>query len=198
MNPSLTLPRRAGGFERTETDLPGVCLIAPAVVADARGFFAEIYRADHLAALGIADVFVQDNHSRSRRGTLRGLHAQLRRPQAKLCRVTQGEVLDVAVDIRVGSPHFGRHVAVHLSAESWLEIYVPRGFAHGFLVLSDYAEFQYKCSDFYDAADEIGVLWNDPALAIPWGVTAPELSAKDRALPCLAEIPPERLPRFEG
>jgi len=198
VNPLLTSPRRAGGFERTETDLPGVCLIAPAAVADARGFFAETYRADHFAALGIADVFVQDNHSRSRRGTLRGLHAQLRRPQAKLCRVTQGEVLDVAVDIRVGSPHFGRHVAVRLSAENKLQIYVPRGFVHGFLVLSDYAEFQYKCSDFYDAADEIGVLWSDPALAIAWDVTAPDLSAKDRALPRLADIPPQRLPRFEG
>jgi len=198
MNASLTVPRRAGGFERTETDLPGVCLIAPGVVADARGFFAETYRADHFAALGIADVFVQDNHSRSRRGILRGLHAQLHHPQAKLCRVTQGEVLDVAVDIRKGSPHFGRHVAVHLSTENRVEIYVPRGFAHGFLVLSDYAEFQYKCSDYYDRSDEIGVLWNDPALAIRWGVTTPELSARDSVLPRLADIPPDRLPRFEG
>ena len=184
------------GFDRVGTGLPDVCLIVPKLFGDQRGFFMETYHREKFAALGIDEVFVQDNHSRSARGTLRGLHAQLRTSQAKLCRVTLGEVLDVVVDIRRGSPTFGRHVTTVLSAANCHQIYVPRGFAHGFLVLSDHAEFQYKCSDFYDASDEIGVVWNDPALAIDWGIADPNLSPKDRALPRLKEVPPEKLPTF--
>ena len=192
------LPRPSGGFECIETEIAGVCLVTAAAVEDSRGFLMETYHQEKFAALGIRDAFIQDNHSRSRRGTLRGLHAQSRRPQAKLCRVTLGEVLDVALDIRLGSPTFGRYVAVTLSAPGRCQIYIPRGFAHGFLVLSDVAEFQYKCSEFYDAADEIGVAWNDPALAIPWGIADPELSAKDRVLPRLADIPRDQLPRYSA
>jgi dTDP-4-dehydrorhamnose 3,5-epimerase len=147
--------------------------------------------------LGIHDEFVQDNHSQSVRGTLRGLHYQLQHAQAKLCRVVQGEVLDVAVDIRRGSPTFGRWVSAVLSAENKRLIYVPRGFAHGFAVLSETAEFLYKCSDFYHAEHEHGVLWNDPQLNINWNVANPILSAKDQKYLPLAQIPQELLPKYE-
>ena len=184
-------------FEREETKVPGVWIVKPRVFRDPRGFFAETYRADQFADLGIRDKFVQDNHSQSRKGTLRGLHYQLRRPQAKLCRVVRGSVLDVAVDIRRGSPTFGRSVSVELSAENMQQIYLPEGFAHGFVVLSEEAEFLYKCSDFYDPAGEYGVLWSDPALGIEWNVTEPALSEKDSRYPRLSEIPPELLPVYE-
>ena len=156
----------------------------------------ESYHQQKLAEHGIHEVFVQDNHSKSCRNTLRGLHYQLENPQAKFCRVVQGEVLDVAVDIRVGSPHFGQWVSAVLSAENKTQILVPRGFAHGFVVRSETAEFLYKCSDFYYPQDERGVAWNDPNLAIPWGVTEPLLSAKDRGFPALGDVPVELLPRF--
>lgn len=181
-----------------ETKIPSVYLIQPEVHQDPRGFFYESYHQGKLAERGIRETFVQDNHSRSCKDTLRGLHYQLKHPQAKLCRVVQGEVLDVAVDIRVGSPHFGQWVSAILSAGNKQQILVPRGFAHGFLVLSETAEFLYKCSDFYFPEDEHGVLWNDPDLAIPWNVMNPLLSAKDRGYSPLPAIPRELLPRYEA
>jgi dTDP-4-dehydrorhamnose 3,5-epimerase len=184
-------------LEIVETSLPGVLLIKPRVFRDARGFFLETYRADALAAAGVQETFVQDNHSRSSRGVLRGLHYQLHRAQAKLCRVVDGEVLDVAVDIRVGSPNFGRWVGAVLSAENCHALYLPKGFAHGFVVRSETADFLYKCSDYYDAADDCGVLWNDPALAIEWDTPAPILSAKDQGNLPLAQVPNDRLPVYQ-
>jgi len=182
----------------TRTEIPGVLLIRPEVHADARGFFFESYHQQKLAEHGVTDVFVQDNHSRSGRNTLRGLHYQLKHPQAKLCRVIQGEVLDVALDIRVGSPHFGQWVSAVLSAENKTQILVPRGFAHGFVVRSETAEFLYKCSDYYYPQDERGVAWDDSKLAIAWDVTEPLLSAKDRGFSPLANISAEFLPRYSG
>ena len=141
-------------MQRIETSLPGVCELRPAVLEDARGFFMETYHQQRFKSLGIAGNFVQDNHSRSSKGTLRGLHYQLHHPQAKLCRVVEGEALDVAVDIRLGSPTFGKWAAVTLSARTHNLIYVPGGFAHGFLALTDFVQFLYKCSDFYVRDDE--------------------------------------------
>jgi dTDP-4-dehydrorhamnose 3,5-epimerase len=185
-------------FERIDTALPGVCLLQPKVFGDARGFFLETYHEAKFRALGIPDHFVQDNHSRSSKNVLRGLHYQLQRPQAKLCRVVEGEVLDVAVDIRRGSPHFGKWVSAVLSAASHNMIYIPAGFAHGFVTLTDSVQFLYKCSDVYDAADERCVLWNDPRIGVEWRVSQPLLSAKDaQALP-LDQVPPEALPKYPG
>lgn len=181
-------------MERIDTTLIGVYEIRPTVLRDSRGFFLETYHQEKIARLGIADQFVQDNHSCSVKGTLRGLHYQSKRPQAKLCRVIEGEALDVAVDIRVGSPQFGKWTQVLLSANMHNQIYIPAGFAHGFLTLSDTVQFLYKCSDFYDPSDEHGILWKDPALGIPWGVANPIISDKDRRLPTLAATPPEWLP----
>jgi dTDP-4-dehydrorhamnose 3,5-epimerase len=181
-------------MKRIETSFPGVLLIEPTVKHDERGFFFESYNQRDFSELGIAEAFVQDNHSMSVRGTLRGLHYQLQHPQAKLCRVVEGEVLDVALDIRRGSPRFGEHTATVLSAENRRQIYIPPGFAHGFLVMSDTAEFLYKCSDFYYQGDERGVLWNDPELGIEWGIDDPKLSAKDGRLPRLRAISPDDLP----
>lgn len=181
-----------------ETSLPGVLELRPVIHRDARGFFIETYHNAKFADLGIAEAFVQDNHSRSIKGTLRGLHYQLRRPQAKLCRVVEGQALDVAVDIRVGSPTFGKWTSVLLSANEHNQIYVPSGFAHGFLTLSDSVQFLYKCSDFYDPADEHGIAWNDPDLKIEWGIAAPIISGKDASYPTLARIVPEHLPEYPG
>ena len=183
-------------MEIVETSLPGVLLIKPRVSEDPRGFFMETYRADALAAVGVHETFVQDNHSRSSRGVLRGLHYQLRRPQAKLCRVARGEVFDVAVDVRVGSPHFGEWVGAVLSEENRHALYLPRGFAHGFVVRSEVADFLYKCSDYYDAADDCGVLWNDPDLAIEWDAASPIISAKDQRNLQLSQVSRERLPVY--
>jgi len=157
----------------------------------------ETYRADTLANAGIHVHFVQDNHSRSARGVLRGLHYQLRHPQAKLCRVASGEVFDVAVDIRLGSPTFGKWYGSILSAENKLGLYIPPGFAHGFVVRSETADFLYKCSDYYDAPDDRGILWSDPDIGIPWDTPEPILSAKDQRYPTLAEAPRDLLPRYE-
>lgn len=184
-----------------ETSLPGVVLLQPQVWGDERGFFMETYSEAKLETLGITTRFVQDNHSLSRKGILRGLHFQLQHPQAKLCRVVKGRVLDIAVDVRVGSPHFGRWVSAELSAENKTQIFVPRGFAHGFVVLSDEAEFLYKCDDLYHPEDEGGVAWNDAAIGIDWlleqhGIEAPLLSEKDRTLLRLADIAPENLPQY--
>lgn len=177
----------------TETSLPGVLLIEPDVHRDGRGFFLETYRVDRYRECGIDAPFVQDNHSRSVQGTLRGLHLQLRRPQGKLIRVIEGEVFDVAVDVRRGSPAFGRWVSVTLSADNFRQVYVPPGFAHGFYVVSPIAQVEYKCTDVYDPASEIGVAWNDPAIGIEWPAREPLLSARDSAHPTLAAIA-DRLP----
>lgn len=190
-------------MNRIETALPGVVLLEPRVFPDARGFFMETYSARGFAALGIANAFVQDNHSKSGRGTLRGLHYQLEHPQAKLCRVVAGAVLDVAVDIRRGSPTFGQHVTALLSAENKRQLFVPRGFAHGFVVLSDETEFLYKCDDFYAPGDEYCIAWDDPQLGIDWelakwGIPAPLLSPKDEAALQLGQIPLEQLPLFSN
>src|SRR5579863_2599646 len=183
-------------MERFETSLPGVWELRPKVFSDARGFFTETYNLKRFSALEIKDTFVQDNHSCSTKSTLRGLHYQLHHPQAKLCRVIEGEALDVAVDIRAGSPHFGKWASVVLSATAQNLIYVPPGFAHGFLALTQTVQFLYKCSDFYDPADEYGILWNDPALNIPWNVAHPIVSEKDSQSPKLADVPRGLLPRY--
>lgn len=185
-------------LRRVETSLPGVFEIRPQIFHDARGFFMETYHREKFAELGITDGFVQDNHSCSVRNTLRGLHYQLRHAQAKLCRVVEGEVRDVAVDIRVGSPTFGKWTSVLLSAREQNQMYIPAGFAHGFIALTDAVQFLYKCSDYYDREDERGIRWNDPDLDIEWGVSNPILSEKDSALPILAEIPREFLPAYSG
>ena len=169
------------------TALPEVLLIEPDVFQDERGFFLETYHAERYAAHGIVGPFVQDNHSRSVHGTVRGLHLQVARPQAKLVRVIAGEILDVAVDVRRGSPTFGKWVGVILSADSFRQCYVPHGFAHGFSVLSAHADVEYKCTDLYDPAGQLGLAWNDPELAIAWRVEAPILSPRDLANPRLAD-----------
>jgi dTDP-4-dehydrorhamnose 3,5-epimerase len=172
-------------------------MMQPITHRDPPFFFIETYHKAKFADLGIADAFVQDNHSRSTKGTLRGLHYQLTHPQAKLCRVVEGEALDVAVDIRVGSPNFGKWTSALLSAKEQNQIYLPAGFAHGFLALSNTVQFLYKCSDFYDSRDERGILWSDPVLNISWGITSPVISERDAKNPKLAEVAPEFLPRYE-
>ena len=169
-----------------QTDLPGVVIVEPDVFRDSRGFFLETFHAERYRQGGIPCDFVQDNQSRSVRGTLRGLHAQRRRPQGKLVRAVRGEIFDVAVDVRPGSPTFGKWVGARLSEESFRQMFVPPGFAHGFCVLSDVAEVEYKCSDFYDRADEIGARWD--SAGIEWPIKDPLLSPKDAALPTLLEL----------
>src|SRR5471030_842933 len=170
------------------TAIPGVVVIEPDVHQDGRGFFFETYHADRYREHGIAGPFVQDNHSRSIAGTLRGLHLQRQRPQGKLVRVIEGEIFDVAVDVRRGSPTFGRWVGVTITAENFKQMYVPPGFAHGFAVVSQIAQVEYKCTDLYDPASEIGVAWNDPALGIAWPPGRPLLSRRDSQNPTLAEL----------
>jgi len=172
----------------TPTRLKDVLVVEPDVFKDNRGFFLESFHARKFAEAGLKAVFVQDNHSRSGKGTLRGLHAQVRKPQGKLIRVVQGEIFDVAVDARPDSPTFGEWVGETLSAGNFRQFYVPPGFLHGFCVTGDFAEVEYKCTDFYDPSDEIGVRWNDPRLAIRWPVSDPVLSAKDKGLPGFDEI----------
>ena len=178
------------------TELAGVLVIEPQVFADARGFFFESYNAQRYAKAGIACGFVQDNHSRSTRNTIRGLHYQFRRPQAKLLRVVRGSVFDVVADIRRGSPTFGRWVGIELSAENKRQIFVPAGLAHGFCVTSDDAEVEYKCSDFYVPDDQHGVLWSDRTIGIAWPVREPILSHRDRAYPPLT-VDRDDLPTYE-
>jgi dTDP-4-dehydrorhamnose 3,5-epimerase len=177
-----------------QTPLPGVVILEPAVHGDVRGRFAETWHADRYRAAGIGGPWVQDNVSTSPRGVLRGLHFQHPTAQGKLVTVLDGEVFDVAVDVRVGSPTFGQHAHVTLSGASLRQVWVPAGFAHGFCVLSERAVFAYKCTAPYAPDHERGVRWDDPALAIPWPLADPVLSAKDRAHPVLADIPPEQLP----
>jgi len=177
-----------------ETDLPGVILIEPQVFRDSRGFFLETFHADKYAVAGIPTTFLQDNHSSSVKDTLRGLHMQWRKPQGKLVRVVRGEIWDVAVDLRRDLPTFGRWTAATLSAENFHQLYVPPGCAHGFCVLSDVAEVQYKCTELYDPSDEVGLAYNDPALAIAWPVTSPLLSARDQGHDTLKAL----LDRLDG
>jgi dTDP-4-dehydrorhamnose 3,5-epimerase len=172
-------------MEVITTEIPGVLIFKPKVFGDERGFFMESFnRRAWLAATGVDRDFVQDNHSRSRRGVLRGLHYQIRQPQGKLVRVVSGEVFDVAVDLRRSSPTFGKWAGVRLSAENKLQFWVPPGFGHGFMVLSEEADFLYKATDFYAPEHERAIIWNDPDLDIAWPAdTPPELSAKDEAAP---------------
>ena len=164
-----------------ETTLAGVRILEPAVFRDDRGLFFETFRADRFAAAGLPDFFVQDNHSRSVRGTLRGLHWQWRKPQAKLVRVAGGSIFDVVVDVRRTSPTFGRWLGFEMSADRFTQLYVPVGFAHGFCVTSDVADVEYKCSDVYDPQGEAGLIWNDPGVGMDWPIKTPMLSPKDAA-----------------
>ena len=170
------------------TELPEVLIIEPKLFGDQRGFFLETYQSQRYVEAGIHRPFIQDNMSRSVRGVLRGLHLQNPVTQGKLVSAMRGSVLDVAVDVRLGSPNFGRHVAVELSEENRRQLWVPRGFAHGFVVLSETADFFYKCDDLYSPKDEVSIRWNDPAIGIKWGVDNPSLSAKDAAAPLLADV----------
>ena len=170
-----------------ETDLAGVRIIEPAIHADGRGFFMESYNLREFSRHGLDDVFVQDNHSLSTQGTLRGLHYQLLPGQAKLVRVVVGEVYDVAVDIRRGSPSYGRWIGIWLSAENKRQLYIPTGFAHGFCVTSERAEFLYKVTGYYDPALERGIAWDDPDIGITWPVGDPLLSPRDREHPRLRD-----------
>lgn len=184
-----------GKFESTPTPLEGLKVIQPTVLGDSRGFFMENYSVRDFAALGINETFVQDNHSKSRRGVLRGLHFQTSRPQAKLIRVIAGSVFDVAVDLRPESATFGGWFGLVLSAQNNLQLYVPPRFAHGFLTLEEETEFLYKCSEYYDSASDGGIAWNDPAIGVEWspsqwGIEPDQLllSEKDKNLPALATI----------
>jgi len=172
-----------------KTKLIDCLIIEPKVIGDDRGFFLETFQANRYKDLaGINLPFVQDNHSRSSKGVLRGLHFQKTKPQGKLVRVVRGEVYDVAVDIRQGSPTYGQWEAVILSEENKTQFWVPPGFAHGFVVLSETADFEYKCTDYYDSSDEGSLLWNDPDLNIPWPIENPKLSEKDANAPLLADL----------
>lgn len=172
-----------------QTKLKDCVIIEPKVFGDHRGFFLETFQAERYRAMaGISLPFVQDNHSRSAKGVLRGLHFQKTKPQGKLVRVVSGEVFDVALDIRPSSPSFGLWEGVVLSEENKRQFWVPPGFAHGFVVLSDTADFEYKCTDYYDPSDEGSLIWNDPAMAITWPLEAPTLSDKDRKAPTFAEL----------
>lgn len=179
------------------TDLPEVLLVEPDVYRDTRGFFLETWHQARYEAAGIPGPFVQDNHSHSGRHTLRGLHAQREREQGKLVRASAGEMFDVAVDIRRGSPRFGRWVGFVLSGENFRQLWIPPGFAHGFCVLSDEVHVEYKCTGYYDKSDELAIAWNDPEIGIEWPVASPMLSDKDRsAAPLRAQL--ERLPAYPG
>jgi dTDP-4-dehydrorhamnose 3,5-epimerase len=177
--------------------IPGVRIVETSVHGDARGFFMESYSRDRYAEAGIPGEFVQDNVSLSAKGILRGLHLQHPNAQGKLCFVLEGEVFDVAVDVRVGSPTFGQWEGVTLSSENKRQLYVPPGFAHGFCVLSERAMFSYKCSDFYAARSEIGVAWDDPEIGIEWPIQSPRLSDKDQQNRRLQDIPADTLPHYE-
>lgn len=172
----------------TTTALPGVLIIEPKVFADARGFFLETFQSERYASAGITLPFVQDNHSRSQRGVLRGLHLQRSSPQGKLVSVSRGSVFDVTVDINPQSATFGEYVGLELNDENHLQLWIAPGYAHGFCVLSDVADFHYKCTELYDPTDEVGVIWNDPDINIAWPVQSPLLSVKDLQLPRLKDI----------
>ncbi|KRE84581.1 dTDP-4-dehydrorhamnose 3,5-epimerase [Rhodanobacter sp. Soil772] len=177
-----------------ETALPGALILEPQVFGDARGFFYESYNEAKYRAAGVDHRFVQSNVSRSARGVLRGLHYQWPNPQGKLVSVLEGEVYDVAVDIRRGSPTFGQSVGVMLTADNHRHFWIPEGFAHGFCVLSEFATFTYQCTALYDPKADAGIRWNDAALGIDWPLSEPLLSDKDGKTPLLEDVPPERLP----
>ncbi len=181
-----------------ETELPGVLLIEPKVFGDERGFFVESFQSERYAAAGVPGPWVQDNHSRSARGVLRGLHYQLKFPQGKLVRCSRGSVFDVAVDVRQGSPTFGRSYGAILDDVDHRQLWIPPGFAHGFCVVSDDADFEYKCTELYHPDDDYGVAWNDPALKIEWPIeeAATVLSPKDAGLPRLSEMNSDFLPQY--
>jgi dTDP-4-dehydrorhamnose 3,5-epimerase len=179
-----------------ETVLPGALILEPQVFGDARGFFYESYNEAKYRAAGVDHRFVQSNVSRSARGVLRGLHYQWPNPQGKLVSVLEGEVYDVAVDIRRGSPTFGQSVGVMLTADNHRHFWVPEGFAHGFCVLSEFATFTYQCTALYDPKADAGIRWNDAALGIDWPISEPLLSDKDGKTPLLEDVPPERLPAY--
>lgn len=180
------------------TSLPGVILIEPQVFEDPRGFFMETFHKKKYAVEGIDRVFVQDNHSHSKQGTLRGLHYQLRHAQGKLIYVVAGEVFDVAVDIRCGAPTFGKWSGTYISAENKRQLYIPEGFAHGFSVLSETADVIYKCTDFYTPGDEYGIFWADPTIDIDWKIESPVLSKKDSQNPELNQVAEELLPVYKS
>jgi len=184
-------------IEYTKTDLPGVLLIDPRVFEDSRGFFMETFHQKKYAEAGIDHAFIQDNYSHSTRGTLRGLHYQLKHPQAKLVYVITGEIYDVAVDIRRGSPGFGKWTGQYLSDKNRRQIFVPEGFAHGFCVISETADVLYKTTDLYNPDDEYGVLWSDPTIGIDWPVEVPIVSDKDKQFPGLEETPETHLPIYK-
>jgi dTDP-4-dehydrorhamnose 3,5-epimerase len=181
-----------------QTKLPGVLVLQPDVFSDSRGSFMETWSRHSYEDIGIREDFVQDNVSFSRKGVLRGLHYQFPHAQGKLIQVLSGEVFDVAVDIRLGSPTFGKWIAEKLSGDNHHQLYIPPGFAHGFYVMSESAVFAYKCTDYYNWQVEGGIIWNDSQLNIDWPSEAPLLSGKDKALPSLKDIDAEKLPRFEG
>lgn len=185
-------------MEIIETTLPGVILLAPKRHGDSRGFFLETYRESLFKEAGIDGSFVQDNHSRSKRGILRGLHYQLIQPQGKLVRVASGAVFDVALDVRNGSSTFGQWFGATLDEDNMRMMYIPPGFAHGFLVLSEIADFIYKCTDYYHPQSEQGILWNDPAIGIDWPITDIQLSEKDKNNSLLHDQSEILLPRYEG
>ena len=176
------------------TELPEVILVEPDVYRDDRGFFLETYQTRRYRDGGIPDVFVQDNHSRSTRGALRGLHAQFPRAQGKLVRAVEGEIFDVAVDARKGSPRYGKWVGATLSDENFNQLWVPPGFLHGFCVLSDVAQVEYKCTEFYHGEDDLSVAWNDPEIAIAWPIADPMLSKKDGKAPSLGDVQDRLVP----
>ena len=179
-----------------KTTLSGVVVFEPRRLVDSRGFFVEIFQAERYAALGVLGPFIQDNLSRSSHGVVRGLHLQYPNAQGKLVSVLRGSVMDVAVDVRRGSPTFGKSFTAELSEENGLQMYIPKGFAHGFIVLSESADFFYKCDSLYSPEDEITVSWSDPALGIDWQISHPKVSPKDAAALPLSQI--ERLPLYEG
>ena len=183
-------------LKHTQTELPGVILIEPDVYKDNRGYFMETYHREKYASTGIEGLFVQDNHSHSTLGTIRGLHYQLKKPQGKLVYVIKGEIFDVSVDIRRGSPTFGAWTGVNLSDKNNHQVFVPKGFAHGFSVLSKTADVIYKCTDVYSPGDEYGVHWSDPDLRIDWKVEKPVLSEKDSQNPKLCDLPVALLPDY--
>jgi dTDP-4-dehydrorhamnose 3,5-epimerase len=169
------------------TSLTGVIIVEPDLFRDGRGFFLETFRRDKYARGGIDREFCQDNQSRSARNTIRGLHAQRQHPQGKLVRAVTGSIYDVVVDIRRGSPSYLKWIAVELSADNFRQVYVPPGFAHGICITSEFADIEYKCTDYYDPADELRIAWNDPSIGIPWPVENPILSEKDRRAGTIAD-----------
>lgn len=178
-----------------ETAIRGLLIVEPKLFGDARGFFMELYQAKRYATSGIAQLFVQDNLSRSSRGVLRGLHIQNPRPQGKLVTVLHGAVLDVVVDVRVGSPTFSKHIAIEVNDKNRRQLWIPRGLAHGFVVLSESADFFYKCDEYYSSADEMVLKWDDPRLGIDWGCSAPKVSSRDAEGCSLVQLE-GRLPRY--